>query len=152
MYEVFDCKQVFGCFNFLLKIRAFSGWNVAMLGAKKKRHWLVQRMFLEKIPLNKKKSGKKEEKTHHALPKNNSLEEGEKKRENSTLTFRNNETSSLSHVNQETTPHWKGHRTWKETPLQALSKGAGEKIPLEWMEYHHPLPLPTHKKNLHLNV
>jgi hypothetical protein len=79
---------------------------------KKKDIDLYKACFLEKISLkksiNKKmKSGKKRKKptTPFAPTQEQLLGRRRKERENSTLTFRNNQTSPLSHVNQETTPH-----------------------------------------------
>ncbi len=77
----------------------------------KKNETLIctKHVFGENPPNQKKKKKKKVRKKRKNPPcpfhppKNNSLE-GEKKRENSTLTFRNNQTSPLSHVNQKTTP------------------------------------------------
>jgi hypothetical protein len=65
-------------------------------------------MFLGKIPLKiyfkKKKVGKKKKKPTTPFPRTTPWKK-EKKKRNSTLKFRNNQTSPISHVNQETTPH-----------------------------------------------
>ncbi len=146
MHEVLDCKQVFGCFFLNSKLGLFRGEILPCLVPKKKRHRFVQRMFLEKIPLNKKRSGEKEKNPPHPSQEQ-LLGRRRKKRENSTLTFRNNQTSPLSHVNQETTPHWKGPALEKKHLSIPFPKGQEEKSLWNGCGITPPFPSPPIKKS-----